>query len=162
MQARLMDWCMNELHHDLIAPNITNVYWWECDLLSMTKAKFVHEFEIKRSISDYRAEFKNKQGKHHSLRESRTYNNGVARTPNYFWYVTADFDIDPPDYAGWIKFMDLGEEKTDFWIKKDAPRLHNQKINDKKIISIARVISFRLREFYWSEYKDFKLKRSGK
>jgi len=155
LQARLMKWALDDKKHILVAPNITNVYWWECDLLSVTKAYFSHEYEIKRSRADYKADFRNKVPKHRALKDHLFWSNGIARIPNYFWFVTADIEIEPPEYAGWIQYVDTGGAPA-MWIKKAAPRLHKQKLREKKIQSIYRVISYRLKDMYWRKYKDTK------
>lgn len=152
IQAKLLGWVLDKRNHELAVPNITTIYYWECDLLSMTRAEFVHEYEIKRSVTDYRADFKGKRGKHDALiNRSFYYNSVIARIPNYFWFVTADFDIEPPEYAGWIRIVDTGSD-PDIWVKKNAPRLHNQKLQSKKIRSIGNILSYRLKNFYLNEY----------
>src|SRR5271157_2571610 len=53
IQDRLYWYCYKK-NHDNIAPNVY-LYEWESDLFSVTKAGYAHEFEIKISLSDFRA-----------------------------------------------------------------------------------------------------------
>lgn len=149
IQALLMIWAMHEKQHILTIPNITSLYWWECDLLSMTKARFTHEFEIKRSIADYKRDFK-KQSKHHVLKHGAQYSKN--RMPNYFWFVTLEFDIDPPNYAGWIKIRKR-KYNFDLSVIKNPPLLHREKITEKQIEIMAKILSFRLSDSYWRDYQ---------
>jgi hypothetical protein len=139
MQARLMWWVMNDLHHLYTVPNSTVIFHWESDLISVTQALFTHEYEIKISMSDYRKDDL-KKWKHMCLKD------GLNRTmPNYFWYATC-FDIEPPPHAGWIKISGDGELHVE--VKKPAPRLTDSKMSDQTQFALARLLSFRLTNFY--------------
>lgn len=136
MQAVVMRWVMNEKHHELVLPNSTAFFWWEADLLSVTKAGYSHEFEIKISRADYK-----RDGKKHKHRFIGMEKNG----PNYFWYVTYGFEIEPPERAGWIlvsKYPDRNRLVLE--VKKEAPRLNNWKVPEKKLLDIARCLSWRM------------------
>lgn len=141
IQAVMMRWAM-EAKHECAVPNTTNVFYWEADLISVTKAGLAHEFEIKISLSDYKADAKKKM-KHWHLE------NG-DRCPAYFWYVTYGFEIEPPVYAGWIKIIEIENHTGNFRpvIKKPAPRLHTIKITDKQRRQILRSMSWRLFSMY--------------
>lgn len=153
IQAYLMVNLMDKLNHILIAPNITNVYRWECDLLSVTRALYAHEFEIKISLSDYRREFIEKKWKHSILRAPslRLYNLRPI-SPNYYWMVSSfDISSELPDYAGWIQVNDLGD-RLDLWVKKAAPRLQSSKMTEKQQDSITRVISYRIKDLWYDRF----------
>lgn len=45
-------------NHEIKIPNIACLYGWECDLVSVTTAGIVHEFEIKTTRSDWLAEIR--------------------------------------------------------------------------------------------------------
>ena len=124
MQAIVMQFAMETRHHNATLPNATLVYPWEVDVLSITRGLFTHEFEIKVTAADYRADFRKKE-KHYRLRENRTYQ-GRSLTPNYFWYVTWDILItDLPPYAGWIQVTSNNRfGGYDLLIAREAPRLH--------------------------------------
>lgn len=154
MQAILMHRAMEVINHDLVLTN-TGANWgtfysWEADLLSVTKSGLIHEYEIKLSKSDYNADF-NKRHKHQLLSGA-----GTDR-PNYFWYATYEFDIEPPDYAGWILVQDNehnGRWRHDTWngfewrVMREAPRLHSKGISDRRRAAVGRLLSYRLKNAY--------------
>lgn len=141
IQALLMRQCMAAFKHECAVPNTTSFFHWEADLISVTKAGFVHEYEIKISLSDYKADAK-KENKHWHLQHG-------YRRPNYFWYVTHNFDIEPPVYAGWIKITEA-EIFNSFCVRlmKPAPHLHKIKIAEKQRLQIIRSLSWRLLSEY--------------
>lgn len=138
IQAVLMRWIMEEKHHEYILPNSNQFFSWEADLLSVTKAGLIHEFEIKLNIYDFKADAK--KYKHYKI-GYQTY------SPAYFWYATYDFEIDPPEKAGWINITKTESTINYGWtvtIKKEAPRLNNWKVTPQKVEQIARILSWRL------------------
>lgn len=107
----------------------------ESDLLSVTKALFVHEFEIKCSTSDFLREFESKSRKHKILENKEK--NGI---PNYFWFAAPEGVVeDLPEYAGYIKV-----QERDIEVVKDAPRLHNDKMSDRARRYLERGLQVRL------------------
>lgn len=152
IQALLMSWCMDDRKHVATIPNTYSVYNWECDLLSVTRSLLSHEYEIKISLSDYKADFRNKKSKHRFLENNATYyKTKVSMIPNYFWYVTRGFEVDElPEYAGWITLTNYGT----FVVKKSAPRIHAQKMTDKRMDAIMRGNSYKLKSLYLKHYLD--------
>lgn len=102
-----------------IVPNVY-IYNWESDILAVNiNSKYITEYEIKISKSDFKADFK-KKNKHQLL----TSKNKKESCPNYFYYVSPPGLIDKkdiPDYAGLIE---IGKEVK--YIKR-AKLLHNKK-----------------------------------
>ena len=151
VQAILMRWTLDSLNHIAIAPNITVTYWWECDALSVTRALFTHEFEIKRTTTDYAADAQ-KKSKHHTLQtRGADWMGNFPRIPNYFWYVvTFPTSIEIPEYAGHIQIT----HPTLAGVKliKSAPRLHNQKLPQKKLLDIYRIATYRMKRLYAEKY----------
>jgi hypothetical protein len=142
LQTVLMNWAMEEKKHELIIPNSNTIFNWEADLLTFTRSNFIHEFEIKLNIYDFRADAK-KNWKHQLLATPGRH------IPNYFWYATSEFEIEPPKYAGWIKIFN----KAGYWnirVLKEAPRLHSNKATDRQIRAASRIISHHLRREYWN------------
>lgn len=43
---------------DLVMPNYTPKKWFECDVMAVTKAGYLEEYEIKLSASDFKADAK--------------------------------------------------------------------------------------------------------
>lgn len=143
MQAILMRHAMADCNHIYVLPNSTIIYPWESDLISVTKALFAHEYEIKISLADYKKD-KEKKWKHYSLRLGDSRN-----TPNYFWYATFEFDIEPPEHAGWLK-IEYNAKQFRYFVHmmKEAPRLHTKKLTDDQQFHIAKLLSWRLSNYY--------------
>lgn len=129
-------------HHPCIIRNCF-MYKWECDVLSVTRSGYTHEFEIKTSYVDFKNDF-SKIYKHQTLKNCCA---DEKRRPNYFWYVCQSGIIpisDVPEYAGLMyvanitNFIpeDIGEEYLKL-IKK-APLLHHDKINNEELMHIAQ------------------------
>lgn len=134
MQGVLMRWAMNDKHHVYALPNSNQLYYWEADLITVTSAQFVHEFEIKISIADYKRDCK----------KSKHFYVGTPTGPNYFWYATT-FDIDPPEQWGWI-LVSYNERRHRYEVevKKEAPRLHSAKLTQDRVNQICRMLSWRV------------------
>lgn len=156
-------------------PNIY-LYKWESDFVSVTRAGYVHEYEIKISKADFKADAE-KIEKHQIVETGRRCLNKyeqmcindhetrgweipgwidrkitedkkiIGKRPNYFWYVCPKGIItDVPEYAGLIYCKPYLE------IIKSAPRLHKEKITadmEKKILT-----SFYYR--YWKIRREVK------
>lgn len=179
IQALLMRYAMEERSHNIAIPNVTMVYSWEADLISVTESWLVHEFEIKISKSDYLADRK-KLEKHEALFEQwRRPGKGEAEdesdepptktlpslfpgisfrvrreVPNYFWYVTWGFEVtDLPAYAGWLA-IEPDAKRSPIRLKSDAPRLHGRKLRESSREKLARWLSFKLKNMYQIQYLD--------
>lgn len=129
--------------HKYICPSVY-LYRWESDLISVTKSGFVHEYEIKCSKADYKADFK-KDEKHNILkyRPGDMFNTDTGKRPNYFWYVSESNIIDTvPEYAGLIHVEQIGKNMVLKTIKK-APRLHIDKISNYQKIKLLTSIYYR-------------------
>lgn len=147
-EARIQFSLFNELNargHIAIIPNVSwSWLYWEADLISITKAKYMHEYEIKISKSDFKNDFKKR--KHTTMtRTGRT-----TRIPNYFWYVAPEDAIPMciPNYAGLILVVPLNKNAIDhklIYVKK-AMKLHSSKTPEVAIFKILRSIMFK----YWN------------
>ncbi len=165
MQAALFRWAMWEKNHPIAIPNTSGTYGWEADLLSLTNSNYAHEFEIKRSIKDYKQDFTGKRAKHELLRGRLANWNGHSNgttpaIPNYFWFVTFEgMEIEPPEYAGWLvvrvrdyKYLDDRPLFLFPRVIKKAPLLHKEKMPYKEIVAINRRLSFRIAHTYIDAY----------
>ena len=147
LQAILMYWAMVQRGHEYVAPNNSVAMMWEADLLTFTKAGLVHEFECKLNIYDYRADFK-KISKHCDL--SARFD---LRCPNYFWYATlAGFEIEPPEYAGWVVLLDDPSRPWHIKVRKEAPQLHKAHPTERQMKAVYRCMAHHLRQVYWLRY----------
>lgn len=113
---------------NFVFPNIY-IGGFECDILEITKSNYSYEYEVKISISDFKADTK-KKGKFDNPRT------------NYFYYIVPKGLIsinDIPEYAGLIYVKDISGkfynkekgyydiEKKFFEIIKTAPKLKKDK-----------------------------------
>jgi hypothetical protein len=142
IQPIIMNWAMENKKHEWAVPGSTIIVPWEADVLSVTKTGLIHEFEIKLNIYDFRADAK-KKWKHMAL-----IGNLIARIPAYFWYVTVNFDIEPPDHAGWIRITMEEKRVKSMDVLKEAPRLTTRKIDDWQRRAAARIMGHHLRYEY--------------
>lgn len=133
-------WCRKR-NQKYILPNVHNLFWWECDLISCTQAGYIIEYEIKISKRDFIAD--GKKRKHYSFRTFQRYPD-IYKIPAYFWYVIHGFELgllDIPEYAGLIR-VDRGE----LYQLKRAPRLHKNKITEKDMGKLLITLSNK----YWN------------
>lgn len=119
---------------------------WECDLLRVTKNRYVHGYEMKMSVADYRMEFK-KTG-----RDNR-------RRPNYFWFVVPENLIavtEVPDDAGLLYF-----HRMYFKVAKPAPRLHREKATDADVIRVLTSVHWRHWDIEMAKLRDWERQYNG-
>lgn len=144
IQDRLYDWCTGK-NHPVTIDNCGACTIGKADLLSVTKAHLVHEFEIKCSRTDFRREFENKDTKHKRLGRA---DNRLMSLPNYFWFATPDGLLGPddlPDYAG---LMVVTPDGCD--VVQKAPRIHGDHLSDRDRRYIERGLTYR----YWDDRTD--------
>lgn len=142
-----------KLRYDIIVPN-SCVYGWESDVVGVTKTGFAHEFEIKLTVADFKAEAR-KVKKFESLESGvyrYHYGQLTAERPNYFQYVVPEglIDIaDVPDFAGLI-YVDNGYIS----VRKKPVKIHTEKVTDKQWRQMTRSVMYR----YW----DMRIKHERK
>ena len=143
IQNRLFVW-LEKKGQSFITPNVNLFSYYESDLISVSKAGLISEYEIKISADDFRREFKDKRTKHRMLNDGK----GFARIiPNYFYFVFPlglyeSRQLEIPDYAGVIAVSESGKVIT----KKRCRRLHGVSITDRKLAYLGRGLMYR----YWS------------
>ncbi len=157
-KTKINEWCvqeaiyrnLNKKKHRLIVPNC-KALGYEADVLSVSKAGFSYEFEVKLSRSDFRKDFTHKSGKH------AIYQNGSpGYCPNHFFFVCPANIIEPesvPDYAGLLYILNL--EMALFRVILDAPKIHNHKLSDRKIEWIIRSTQTK----FWNDRTKYRLSR---
>lgn len=129
----------------IMIPNVYH-YYWESDLLYISKAKYVTEYEIKISYSDFKADAR-KVTKHQFLA-----NKGGG--PSYFYYACPYNMIkisELPPYAGlfYINKRNKGHmHHTDYYATcvKTAPRRNTKPMTDKGYISALQKSVYK----YWN------------
>lgn len=151
--------CSNILRtrrNNKVYPN-TYISSWECDVLEITKAGYSHEYEVKISRSDFKADFsKQKRGK------SKYDILQTGERVNYFSYICPPELISPdevPTWAGLIyaqpytaylfnrKTYDTTEAvRIEFKIIKPPIKLSTNKINNVILQKINECIYYRFHE----------------
>jgi len=134
-----------EKSHSPITTHFTGMGLMECDVLSISKADYIYEYEVKISRADFKKDFiKEKHTfiineKYTRIRKGEL----VYLLPNYFNFVTPKdlISIDEvPDYAGLI-YMN---EDSSFTIIKKPKLLHKTKANEAFIRKVAHNLSCKL------------------
>lgn len=153
----------NELRtsRELIMHNYTPRKWFECDVMAVTKAGYLEEYEIKLSASDFKADTKKcfrdgylrgerigGKNKHQELQ------NKSPDGPSRFWFVVSHNIVDKieiPEWAG-LKVAYNFNKKGNLYLKelKKAPKLHTNKIDDKIVEHAKSVCYWR----YWNTKCD--------
>lgn len=119
---------------------------FESDFISVNRSGYLTEFEIKRSRSDFKADFK--KGDKHTLIQ-----HGELANRFYFCAPAGLLKAqDIPDYCGWIEFeyvdVQIGRNLLKNYrmavrVIKVAPLLHKVKAGDKQLIQLMRSMAFR-------------------
>ena len=160
---------------DLFCDNFQGCGLAECDVLRITGSGMTYEYEIKVSISDFKADFKKTrkhlilQGLHKTNPHKWNYPGGGIDTEevlqerhgsvdrcNYFYYVTKEGLIkesEVPKYAGLIYVWDDRME-----IVKKAPKLHSFKATEKLMRKVCHVLS--ARNIFGSSYMTYQNKEN--
>lgn len=132
--------------YKIVLPNI-NWSWliWEADLIGITKANYMYEYEIKITKQNFMKDFT--KSKHRIMH--RTPKTGNPRIPNYFSYV-APLNAMPiciPDNAGLIEVVKSGRSQHGMYFTeiRKPHKIHEQKVSEKGIIKMLRAMMFK----YW-------------
>ena len=124
----------------------------EADVFGVNRNGYMYEYEIKRSCSDFKADFKNKQYKHLNLSSGKCahnydeWKNGKRTgrklhridTANRFYFACEPGLLtkeDIPDYAGLV-YIENGKLRE----IKSAPFIHKEKANDYIYARIATIL----------------------
>lgn len=126
----------------------TKALGYEADMLAITSKKIVVEFEIKRSKSDFLADFKNKSFKHRLLKDKKY-------PVNFFYFVCEEkliYEEDVPEIYGliWVRekstkhiLVQPKNKEYDVIIKRKAKELHKNKISDLLLIKSLTSMSYK-------------------
>ena len=137
---------MSQKGHGYIIPNIYLGYE-ESDLISVTKAGYIYEYEIKISRADFKADFK--KGRHERLK------NDLTQWRTCFWFVTPVGLVRPdeiPDYAGHIEVRErhAGSQIQVLCVeKKRAKRFKAKKLSEYQKAQICNSLMIR----FWKAQK---------
>lgn len=131
-----------EKGHSPISTHFTGCGLSECDVISISKADFIYEYEVKISKSDFKADFK--KNKHKLMIERKAVNEKKSFyfIANYFYFVVPENLItidDIPEYAGLIYLI------NDKFVQiKKAPLLHKTKASTSFIRQLSHNLSCKL------------------
>ncbi|MBD3174333.1 MAG: hypothetical protein GF320_04080 [Armatimonadia bacterium] len=150
--------------YEVLCPNFTPTDWWECDIFGVTKAGLAHEFEIKLSVADFKADAA-KDGfwlgnelrsrgpdtpdsietlNKHELLAARS-----PRGPSRFYFVLPEElcdQVELPDWAG-LRGISRSGPRVYVGHLRDAPLLHREKVSEDMLSQMRRNFYFR----YWRE-----------
>ncbi len=145
---------------DTFINNFTPVEWWENDVIRITPAGYWYEYEVKLSMSDFRADKRKKQNvlkdfpyPGTSGKTYRSWTNEMefkhkllagdsGRGPKQFWFVCPDEVIQPEQVPEWAGLMWASKDEYGrMWAicKRQAPNRKTKKQSDK----IVERIQFR-------------------
>lgn len=149
-QNALYGWCDHKRHRHIV-PNVT-LFGWESDLVSVTKAGLICEYEIKCSRADFMQDRKKYRHRHFTEGFHNQYPG--HNVPAYFYYALRaeiNFSADEiPEYAGMLLIHGTRLITT----VKPAPRLHKRLMTDAERQWLERSIIHR----YWKHrLKGFNL-----
>lgn len=140
-----------ERTNNKVFPNI-HLKHFECDILELTKAGYLYEYEIKTSKSDFKNDAKKKSwhGSKYDLIKA-------GNRTNYFYYIVPEGLLnadDIPEFAGliWVRLGQFGtsfkgniniEDRMYFDYKKAAPKLSKEKAGEKLILKLMESMYYR-------------------
>jgi len=145
---------INETHNLCMAENIVPPGYYEMDVMKITKAKFIYEYEVKISKADLLADFRNKADKHELMQNKTASKKAgrwrVLRVPNYFYLCGPPSifeNVEIPKNYGVIHISEDGSNYVT--IHKRPRRLHGVKASDDTLMNIMMKLSTRL---YYAKY----------
>lgn len=169
VQRELYHWLQGS-GHDLIVPNTSMAFCWESDLVSVTSAGYLCDYEIKVSRADWLRELRTasaehrdqssrdwtKWMRHQRLSDLSSYDavnfRGDVHIPSRFWVVAPEgvvADGELPAYAGLL----LVTPKRDRLLiekHRKAPMLHRHKASTRDVRTLAKGLMLRL----WDQRHD--------
>ena len=142
----------------IVYPNFTPVNWWECDIFRVTSAGYFYEYEIKRTVADFRADRQKREynweertyrSKHMALTQRDT------RGPSRFFYVvpaelTVRVEEELPEWSGLIECAPVHGrvDLVTIRVVRKALCLHRVKISRARVRQAERSAVAR----YWDLY----------
>ena len=167
----------NALYHylfpqfEIIYPNMDTITCYEADILGITRAGYAYEYEIKISLSDFRADLK-KREKHATLagrvrkidypypwgkgkdyyvmddapddpHHALRYQCFPERRPKQFWYVVCGFSVPDGGLPAYAGLIQYDGHR--FQVINDAPNLPASKVPQERIVHASSNMLYR----YW-------------
>jgi len=123
---------------NLCMPNYTPSGWFECDVFELTPADYFHEYEIKLTASDFRAESRkrkswtiiNNEWVPHGPKKLDLLDGQHVKGPTKFYYVYPSGMLPESEIPVWAGIVTVTE--TEWGIRTNtariAPQLHRSKV----------------------------------
>lgn len=140
----------------VIMPNVYVGNWNECDALLVLKSGYVHEVEMKVSVSDFKADFR-KSNRYKKVKSEYGYTTAQENLkhdllaagegfPNRFSFLVPEDMIgvdDVPPYAGLYYFRRYKGEYGSIFEKKAPKLMHKNKISDNLLLHLTKKFVYR-------------------
>lgn len=137
-------------------PNVYVGNWNECDALLVLKSGYVHEVEMKVSVSDFKADF-HKTNLYKKVKSEYGYTTAQENLkhdllaagegfPNRFSFLVPEDMIgvdDVPPYAGLYYFHRYKGEYGRISEKKSPKLMHKNKISDDLLLHLTKKFVYR-------------------
>lgn len=164
-EAMVADLLMRERYRrNFCLPRYTPADWWECDIFEITEAGYFREYEIKLTLSDFRADAKKRADvdpiyravgfKNETITKHEALAAGYELGPRQFWYVApVELGLRPllPPWAGLIEIHEsVGDWEVSCRLfereARPAPRLHSRPCNPKVVEHARGLCYWRMHE----------------
>lgn len=132
-------WCL---------PNYTPHGWFECDVMNISNAGYMQEFEVKVTKADFLADSAKQDRlglKHERLAV------GDVRGPRQFYFCVPDDlaqFVEIPRWAGLLLFRSRGKQMPIEQVVRQAPMLHSTKVDQKVRDHAKSVCYWRMHRLY--------------
>jgi hypothetical protein len=150
----------------VMVPNYTPDDWHECDLFGVTRAGYFHEYEIKLTRGDFRADAAKRLpdryrhvpvdgttfGRYDRVAGQRKHDrigSGDAKGPSRFFYVMPRDMVPVDEVPAWAGLFHLVPWRQTVRLEqvRDAPKLHAGKVDRHVFRHASHVCYFR----FWDE-----------
>lgn len=152
----------------VIMPNVYVGNWNECDALLVLKSGYVHEMEMKVSVSDFRADFK-KSNRYKKGTTQYGYTTAIdclkhdllangEGFPNRFSFLVPEGMIgvdDVPDYAGLYYFRRYRGDTGRIFEQKSPKLMHRNKISDDLLLHLTKKFVYRYVDYMQVPYESY-------
>lgn len=146
--------------YSVMVPNYTPSHWFECDLFAVSRAGLFHEYEIKVTVSDFKADrqkrrprtWRRENGQRIEIPGETKHALLTARStdgPSRFYYIVPEGLIelkDVPEFAG-LQYFCQARNYYGLRIIRRAPTLHSNGVDDKIVRHALSVCYYR----FWHE-----------
>lgn len=161
---------LHRLINNYLIAAIPNYYLgaFECDLFTLNKNLYTTEYEIKKTVADFKKDFDKDSGRY--IWRDKTFNKDPKhkqiqdglRTNRFYFVMPKDLAarVEIPEYAGLLVY-DPTEEWTFFKEIKNAKMLHKRKTEATAIQHLVKIFSWRHYSLIYSQFEGG-IKRNAK